>query len=383
MDFSKIKAYDNENVNNAISKLLNDSGFLKILQNSDSLLKIFNTESFSELLNSFKTIKTVKDFQSVMFTLLKYNLNTTTDGLSYSNEQNVLNNKNVLFVSNHRSTSLDAAYLNYVLNYLGLETAYCGAGDNIFETKWLGHLIRLSKGFIIKRNVEDIDEKIHEAIVLSSYINSLLMRNNYVWISQQPGRAKNGIDTTDSVVITMLKKFDSEKGYDEWLEQVCLIPVCISWEIVPRAEAMSEESIGNKSDDIYIDRKNILSEIISNKGRVHYNFGKRITGKKRGEIVKLIDNEILSNYRLWDTNWYAYSKRENLSGEDRKLILDNINTEKAQHILENSNGLTGGAKNFLLDMYANPVRMALAREQNLKSLMEKNLRFLAQAKFVD
>ncbi len=371
-DFEHIKAYDDINVNSAIKEILNDKDFINRINQNPDILKIFKIDGVQNFIDKFLNIHTVKDFQKIMFKLLDTNIELTTDGLSFSMDENLNDKNKILFISNHRSTSLDSAYLNYILRFLNLETVYSGAGDNIFETKWLGHLIRLNKGFIIKRNVEDIDDKIAQAKLLSGYINYLLEQNKTVWITQKPGRSKDGIDKTDSVIITMLNKYNENLKYSDWLKKITLLPICVSWEIIPCADFMVKETIGNSIQEPFVDRNNILHEIGSFKGRVHYHFGKRIFGEKRKEIVNNIDEQILSNYILWDTNLYAFLENENLSKKDKNLITANIDINRAKSIFEKTKLTTNKEKRLLLDMYANPVREALKLSSSLENVILKS-----------
>lgn len=373
MIYSNIAAYNDRQVAKYLKILLKDNEFSNLIKKVKSLPSIFAEKDFSSLIKKIKKIKTIKDFQKVMLSLLNQNIKETTDQITLSGIESIPTDKGILYISNHRSTSLDASYLNYILSSNGKDTAYNGAGDNIFETKWLGHLIRLNKGFIVKRNVEEIDKKIKEANRLSKYINKLLKKGNSVWIANRPGRAKNGIDKTDSVIISMLSRTIKNKNYGEWLQSFNLIPISISYEIIPRDLNMAMEVAGELSKKSFNDRKNIVNEIGAHKGRIHYSFGNKIFGEKRKEIVAAIDKEIISNYKLWDTNWLAYLKLEkNIDPKDKKLILDNIDIDKANKILDRGKELSPNSEQKLYEMYANSVKTALQYSESIESLIEHN-----------
>ena len=360
MDYKDIAAYSNSDYEKNIEALINNPGFLDLLNKFSTLPEILGENNIDAVINRFKQVKSVDDFQLIMHDVIEYNVKTTTDGLTYSGIENLPENKGSLFVSNHRSTSLDAAYINEILFRAGRETVYNGAGDNIFETKWLGYMIRLNKGFIIKRDVEDIDEKITEATRLSGYINSLLIQGRSVWIAQRPGRAKDGIDATDSVIIAMLFKSLEDKSYGEWLSSINLNPVAISWEIVPCDLTLARELAGETdAGGQFRDLKNILFEIGENKGRVHFSFCKSVHGERRGEIVKAIDAEIQQSYKLWGSNWLAWLETEEVSDADRETILKNIDVPRAEKILGRAKDLSPEAGRKLYEMYANPVKSSL------------------------
>ncbi len=371
MDFSDISAYEDRQVAGVLEQLLNNRQFMEILHEFKSLPEILSPGKSIPIETYFKKIESVDAFQGIMFALLNDNITKTTRSLSYSGIENLPEDSSFLFVSNHRSTSLDASYLNYILHFANRVTVYSGAGDNIFETDWLGHLIRLNKGFIIKRDVPDIDDKIIEAERLSRYIYSLLKSGRSVWISQQPGRAKNGMDKTDSVIITMLNKYQSgDKNYSEWLEEITLIPLCISWESIPCGLQMAKELNNAAEKSPFSDMRNILEEINSYKGNVHYHFCKRVQGKSRSEIVRLIDEQIINNYQLWDTNWLAFLKTTDVSGSDKKMILKSIDEERTEKIFSEVLPFSAAVQKSYYEMYAHPVKSALQSVNSLGDLLE-------------
>lgn len=372
MGFSDISAYRKSKVSVYMRKVLADPSFVALLDKVKGLNKLLNVPSYKSLVKKLGKITTIRTFNSLMTVLLKHNIQTTTDEVSYSGLGNIPKNSGYTLMSNHRSTSLDPLYVNYVLHNLGFPTTYTGCGDNIFKTKWLEHIIRLNKGFVVKRQVEDLDEKLLEAKRLSMYIKKLVSKKKSVWIAHRNGRAKNGSDETDSVLITMLYKGFNTGNYQQWLEEFCMIPLTISWEIVPCDLLMAEEVTGELAPTkSHRDLKNILHEIKSKKGRLHVSFGKRVYGSKRNEIVNTIDKEIQSNFRLWDSNWLAYILTEDLSSADKDLISAHINFDKAEAVLDRRDTISENAQKHFLAMYANPVRNALKYSSLFEVLDDK------------
>lgn len=369
MDYTPIEAYSAESFVENINHLMSDPGFLRILHSFTSLPGILQETGFDQVIKRLKNIKNVDEFQLIMHEVIDFNVKKTTDALTYSGMDNLPDHTGSIFVTNHRSTSLDAAYLNDILFSECRETVYSGAGKNIFETSWLGHLIRLNKGFVISRVIEDIDEKIADAIRLSSYINSLISRGHSVWIAQRPGRAKDGNDVTDSVVIAMLYKALENVSYEEWLHSAYLNPVSISWEIVPCDLLLASQQEGQDTTvEGAADLKNILYEIQAYKGRVHFSFCKRVIENSRSEIVRSIDREIQRSYRLWDANWYAYLKTAELTRREKQLITSRIDVSRAKMVLARSESLSNDASARLYEMYANPVKNALKHVDSLEML---------------
>ena len=76
-------------------------------------------------------------------------------------------------------------------------------------------------------------------------------------------------------------------------------------------------------------------------------------------MAREIDRQIHFSYRLFDTNYIAYDYMENtdrFSGEYTPLTRDRF--------LERFNHLSNDLRTFVLDTYANPVRMMLKEKES-------------------
>lgn len=370
MDYTDIAAYKEKHFPKFIRRITNNPQFKKFIASIPSLPKLFDKKNFRDMFKHFKGIASAKDFQSIMVYLLEKNLKFTSSGISYDGLQNIPKDKSVVFLSNHRAIFLDAAYTNYVLHKENYSTVYNGCGDNLLKTSWLRDFVRINKGFVVKRNVEDIDDKIKEISRLSGYINSLLQNKKSVWIAHRGGRAKNGIDNSDSVVIAMLYKASGYDSWKEWSDNTVLIPLSISWEISPCDLVVADDLTNpNHKKPIHRDFADIMLELGSPKGHIHLSFGERIHGEKRGSIVKDLDREIQSNFRLWDTNWLAYTMSDEVSVDDKNYVLDNIDVKKAEAILSRSLDLNLAAREKFYSIYSNPVKSAL-KYKTVQELMK-------------
>lgn len=355
--------------------------------------------AFRGILSRMNTLKSWVDFQRFMIFLLDQLVERTTEGFTTSGlaQDASAYDGGTVFLSSHRSTSLDPAMANYLLWKRYGRSAYNAAGDNIFGTPWLGHLIRLNKGFIVKRNVEDPDEKIREAERLSEYINELLAKDSWVWIAHRNGRAKDGRDKTDSAVLAMLKLSQPELNWAEFSQNRKLVPLAMSWEIIPLDDHMAMELNGiTAHDGKQRDMMNVVSEIRMEKKRLHLHFGQPVQAEKRSTLVKGIDRQIHLNTRLWEANWLAYSKvaedeesepvfaaikdRIDLSGglwlEERiKNICNEIGEKLSSGELRaneegiSHDGLVSRIEKSLWEMYAGPVRSAL-ESASLEEVLE-------------
>ncbi len=370
MEFKDIAAYQDSLVPGFIRRILASNRFKSFLDKIPALPQLFKKESKHAVLEGLKSIRTVADFQKLMAFLLHENIKATTDSFTYDGIENLPADQGMVLLSNHRSIGLDAAYTNYCFFQEGRSTVYNGCGDNIMKTSWLGHLIRINKGFVVKRNVSDVEMKLNEISRLSQYIKSLLDEQKSIWIAHRGGRAKDGIDATDSVVLAMLYKESGHTDWHSWSENNNLIPLSISWEISPCDMILSHElAQEHYRKPMHRDFSDIMSEIGSQKGRVHIHFGERVIGNKRKEIVEKLDRAIQTGYRLWDANWLAYSESDDCSPEDAVWIRQRIDMDRGHKVLDRGSVLEPAAREKFLAIYSNPVRQALTHVEGVQTLL--------------
>ena len=129
------------------------------------------------------------------------------------------------------------------------------------------------------------------------------------------------------------------------------------------AEANYEVYIKEKNEDF----KTLLSGIIGQKKRIHIHIGDVLdteiddiiknvdtTNKQVQALAQVIDDSILTNYKLWTTNFIAYDILNNsnrfahLYTENEKLLFE----RRLELRIDHEHPV---AKQGFLDMYANPV----------------------------
>ena len=376
MNFNDIAAFEGHKISESLKRVIRHPQFQKLFSKIESLKNFIKGKNLGERLLEFqKRFSSVQAFQKILVHLIEENIDKTTDSFTYSGTENLPKDKGFILLSNHRSIALDAAFANYVLYKERRNTAYNGCGDNIMETSWLGELIRINKGFVVKRKVEDVDDKIAEIQKLSLYISDLVNKGQSVWIANRGGRAKDGMDTCDSVVLAMLHKAHAETSWEEWSEKTALIPLSISWEYSPCDLILADDlAHPERKKAPHRDFQDITTEISSPKGRVHLAFGKAVRGTKRREIVAALDREVQSNFRLYDANFLAYSMTHDLSSAERSLIDKNIDMKRANAVLQRGMGLNTQAFRHFLGIYANPVVSALRHYRDLETLLSACLK---------
>ena len=216
--------------------------------------------------------------------------------------------------------------------------------------------MRLNKSFVVHRNIKGAKETLRKLSNLSRYINhSLVNDRESIWIAQLEGRANDGNDFTDPAVLKMLYLSErKDLEINSWVKKVNLIPVSISYEYDPLdiTKAIGWEGWENLSYEE--NNKRDLSELVrgikESKGRVHLHIGKNIIDSVENieELAELIDEEIISNYKLWPS---SYISAHALGVDDTKENFEG----KESMFLNRFKGLDQTTLNKVLGMYASPL----------------------------
>ena len=320
MDFGEISSYSDDQVSSKIKELAVDNDFHNYLANllfpelSKYFSTLLNLYIKRKFLDTFSTCDSIEEFQKCMAPLVSQMITKTTDGFSFSGEEN-LSDKPTLFMGNHRDISLDPAFLNYLLYLKDRKTVRIAIGDNLLDGGFAETLMRLNKSFIVHREIKGIKETLKKLTRLSAYINTSLSKDDEsIWIAQKEGRANDGNDFSDEAVLKMLYLDQRKKvSLVDWVRKVNLTPISISYEYDPLDivkakgwdyhDALSDEEI-NKSD-----LEEMASGIFGYKGRVHLHICEPIVfdGDSIKELSDKIEQQIISNYHIWPSSEAALS----------------------------------------------------------------------------
>lgn len=259
-------------------------------------------------------VRTVDDVQQQVAHFMEQMIAKTTDGVTYSGLENLQSGKGYLFISNHRDIAMDPAFVNWGLYQCGLDTVRIAIGDNLLRKPCATELMRLNKSFIVKRSAKGPREMAKTFSELSSYIADSLQEGHSIWIAQKEGRAKDGDDRTDPAILKMFYMAGKQKklGFVEYMQQLNIVPVAISYEYDPGDEAKARElyetsTTGSYQKSEFEDIESIVSGIIGYKGRVHVSVGKPLTEgfETPEELALAIDRAVHSQYRLFASNLLA------------------------------------------------------------------------------
>ena len=158
----------------------------------------------------------------------------------------------------------------------------------------------------------------------------------------------------------------------DYFKKIKVVPVSISYEYDPTDAMKMPQLLAEANQEIYIKEKNedfvtLMRGVLGPKRRIHIHVGavleKEIdtiktefdnSNKQVQTLAQCINDSILTNYRLWPTNYIAYdivnqvNAHSHLYSENEKSLFERRLEMRIDH--ENPLALQG-----FLAMYANPV----------------------------
>lgn len=365
--FDAIRPFYETEVNDAIQKVLHHP-MMKALM--DFTFPDLAEEVWKEqLLRTHST----RDFQcNFIYQSLQKVLEKTSDGLTTSGFEKLEKNTSYLFISNHRDILLDTSLLNACLFEHKLVMTASAIGDNLVQKSFLKSLARLNRNFLVQRGLSP-REMLQSSKLLSEYISKLLQHENRsVWIAQREGRTKDGNDATNPGVLKMLAMASDEENLMDYFKKIQIVPVSISYEYDPTDALKMPQLLAEAKQEIYIKEKNedfinLMSGIMGQKKGIHIHVGDILvheidsikeqhenSNKQIQALAQIIDDSILSGYKLWPTNYIAYDILNqtdiysHLYSENEKSLFE----RRLEMRIDHNNPL---ALQSFLAMYANPV----------------------------
>jgi hypothetical protein len=170
----------------------------------------------------------------------------------------------------------------------------------------------------------------------------------------------------------MIGMGSDEPNLMDYFKKIKVVPVSISYEYDPTDALKMPQLIAESNNEVYIKEKNedimtLLSGIVGQKKRIHIHIGDVLdteideikdnfdtSNKQIQALAQVIDDSILSSYRLWPTNYIAYDILYNTNTyqefytENEKSLFE----RRMEMRIDHNNAI---AKQGFLDMYANPV----------------------------
>ena len=366
--FDSIRPYTDSEVQGVLQELSINKDVINAFISS-SKYKIFLNLPFAHfviskiLQNKIKTIHTVKDYQSIFEDLVANMIKTKTSGFECNGFSNIEENKAYLYISNHRDIAIDPALLNYMLHQNNFKTTNIAVGNNLMNEAWASDLMRLNKSFIIDRTGKSKREIYQGLTLASEYIeDSLLDKQEPIWIAQKQGRAKDGIDETDPALLKMIHLNNRKtSNIDGFFNSLSFVPVAVSYEFDPNDIYKANEIFALQMQNEYIksdreDLNSIANGISGYKGLVTLTIGEPInfTENSYEACAQLITQTILSLYKLQPSN-FAACEILNISHTLSHDFSDNKIKFAKEYLVNRTKDLEPGIRELLLKQYSNPV----------------------------
>lgn len=365
---------------------------LSVLQDAEvqaAVQELFSSESLLEhmqralpkelhdlLLAAKEEVHSTVDFQvKMMLPFLHFVEKYSISELSVSGLEQLDPQQKYLFISNHRDIGLDSAFLNQALYEAGFTTTQIAIGDNLMTHRLAELIFRINKSFAVLRSGSP-RELYQHSIRMSSYIHEMIHTGqDSIWLAQREGRAKDGNDFTQMGILKMLSLSKQDDLIDHF-QELNIVPVAISYEYDPTGLAKTLEHLHKLRDPEYkksfkADIQHIIMGIFGPKGNVHLHFGEPLrprlealrdlpNAKKQLEaMVELIDKSIHATYRLHPINHAALdllegkvSVSQHYTDGERAKCIEFFKEQLAEIPKEQYEA----GKEYLLSMYANPVR---------------------------
>ena len=319
-DLENIQPYNDEEAVAALQKLARHPAMPVISK------YIFPEFPVSTLKNLLLNIKGVDDFQySIVSKAVSVVLGRSSSGFTYEgveNLRNVAGSGKFLAVSNHRDIVLDPALTQWMLMLNNVPLTEICVGSNLLSNSVVEALLRSNRMITVIRGISAREVYLSSQI-LSKFIRSeVVSGKSSVWIAQREGRTKNGLDITEQ---GLLKMFDMSGTADfkTNFQELNIIPMSISYEYEPcdfrkAREILIKQITGEYHKKEDEDMRSILTGIRQWKGGIHLHVGKPLSeaeitrsswyekNDRYQAIRRILDERIISGYKLWKTNYMGY-----------------------------------------------------------------------------
>ena len=371
-DFDDIRPYNDDEFPDIFSRLLGDSEFVDTLA-SMKFSRLFRWLPWllrplirNTMKRSFAEVNNLAAFQAIIGAQLQKMLDKDGSQLTVRGLDKLDPEQSYLFISNHRDIAMDPALTILALHQQGMDSLRIAIGDNLLTKPFVCDLMRLNKSFIVRRSVAGRREKLAALKHLSAYIRfSLQEEHQSIWIAQREGRAKDGLDGTETALLKMLALCKSkDESFGEALKSLNVVPVSLSYEWDPCDGAKAKELYAHQTKGGYEkgeheDAASIYRGIVGNKGHIYVTFGDLLSEPfdNAASMAAEIDRQIIGNYRLQASHWVAYERLYGLAEKaaQERQGLDDDWQAVAQSFDARLATIPEEHRETLLRAYANPV----------------------------
>ncbi|WP_110668438.1 1-acyl-sn-glycerol-3-phosphate acyltransferase [Salinicola halophilus] len=368
--FADIRPYHDDEVADVLAHLAHDSELLDAITRYrlPRLAKV--APPLARAIASFRLqremrgVSTIREFQQRIAHYMAHMISRTTRGFSVEGLDKLSPDEAYLFIGNHRDIALDPAFVNYALYDGGHDTVRIAIGDNLLQKPFVTDLMRLNKSFIVPRSAKGKRAMLAAYQSLSGYIrHSITDDNHSVWLAQREGRAKDGIDCTDTAIVKMLcmarRAEEKDAAVGNAIRELKIVPVSISYEFDPcdinkARELEAKHSSGHYDKVEFEDIRSIVTGITGDKGRVKLVFGEPLSADfdTPDAVAEEIDRQVLEHYPLFPSHQLALAE----TGLAPDLVdLSTVTPEDRERFRARLASVPPALRPWWLRQYANPI----------------------------
>lgn len=372
-DLENIQPYNDEEAVAALHKLARHPAVLVISK------YIFPELPINTLKKMLLDVKGVDDFQhQIVSKAVSVVVGRSSAGFTYEGVENLAKvggSGRYLAVSNHRDIVLDPALTQWMLLQNNLPLTEICVGNNLLANGVVETLLRSNRMITVIRGISAREVYLSSQI-LSKFIRSeITSGKSSVWIAQREGRTKNGLDVTEQ---GLLKMFDmsGEGDFRSNFSELNIVPMSISYEYEPCAfrkarEILIKQMTGEYHKKEDEDMHSILTGIRQWKGGIHLCVGEPLTAKeiehaswydkndRYQAIRRILDERIISGYKLWKTNYMGYDLMNGTSKYADKYTPEDLEQfkEYTEHKLKRTEKKLDkdALRDIFWHIYGNPV----------------------------
>ena len=364
--FDDIRPYRDEEIPAAMQRIAANRSFPLVAQ------FVYPELTVEEAARQVRGYKTIYDFQlGAMVPMNRQVIEGTITEFTLGGGEKLDPSKRYLYVSNHRDIVLDSCILMYALHLEGHDTGEITFGSNLMQGELVVDIGKSNKMFRVDRG-RNPRELYSTSVHLSEYIRyAITEKHQSVWIAQRNGRTKDGIDRTDQGVIKMFGMSGPKDRVDA-LDELNIVPVSVSyeWESCDILKAL--ELYESRNGEPYIkkpgeDLNSILTGIMQDKGRVHFQICDPITRKElealrdvpnvqfHREVAQIIDKRICADYKLFPNSFIAHDLRYGSTRYADRYTRDEYDAFVAHMAELNKYSDDPALQDIFLGIYANPI----------------------------
>ena len=361
--FADIRPYTDDEVRSVMERLMTSRGLAEALLRyrfpriPHWLRPALTPVIWALMKMRMKRIHSVADFQHLIADWVEAILERSSTVIEVHGLDKLEPGQSYLWISNHRDIAMDPTLINYSLHHAGWPTSRIAIGDNLLRHPDVADIMRLNKSFVVKRGISNKREKLRELQKLSGYIRHSLDDGHSVWIAQREGRAKDGIDETDTAVVKMLalNGRDRDEEFQQTMRAMRPVPVCIQYEWDPcdlqkARELTLRQQQGHYAKDDDEDTRSILLGLTGNKGRIFVDFGRPLNDDEIASpdaMADAIDRQLAGMTEILPVHEAALAMLDGTVPEHLQAIAKQLQSRAA--------GAEPGVQERLLRTYAAPL----------------------------